>query len=166
MTTYYSINLDWNELNHVIEMFNHQKLKLSYHCSNLQAGEYKLGSITVRAQLLRDHLRVEVSADDHDNDLWSRISLESFPPLKPFAYAPPQESFYWIDDGAMARDSMKPPKGVERAPPEATWGAQGHLVWEDGQGQQAQSKVQHQHDKVFAQHRDILLRNQVQHRHY
>lgn len=26
----------------------------------LQAGEYKLGSITVRAQLLRDHLRVEV----------------------------------------------------------------------------------------------------------
>jgi len=27
---------------------------------NLQAGEYKLGSITVRAQLLRDHLRVEV----------------------------------------------------------------------------------------------------------
>ena len=27
----------------------------------LQAGEYKLGSITVRAQLLRDHLRVEVA---------------------------------------------------------------------------------------------------------
>ena len=35
----------------------------------LQAGEYKLGSITVRAQLLRDHLRVEVSTDDHDNNL-------------------------------------------------------------------------------------------------
>ena len=84
---------------------------------------------------------------------WSRISLESFSPLKPFAYAPPQESFYWIDDGALIRGSMKlpPKKGSERAPPEATWGAQGHLVWEDGQGQQAQSKVQHQHDKVFAQ---------------
>ena len=27
----------------------------------MQAGEYKLGSITVRAQLLRDHLRVEVN---------------------------------------------------------------------------------------------------------
>ena len=26
----------------------------------LQAGEYKMGSITIRAQLLRDHLRVEV----------------------------------------------------------------------------------------------------------
>ena len=43
--------------------------KCHYIFQILQAGEYKLGSITVRAQLLRDHLRVEVSTDDHDNDL-------------------------------------------------------------------------------------------------
>ena len=53
------------------------------------------------------------------------------------------------DHGVLNEPSPK--KGFERAPPEATWGAQGHLVWEDGQGEQAQSKVQHQHDKVFAQ---------------
>ena len=27
---------------------------------SLQVGDYKLGSVTVRAQLLRDHVRVEV----------------------------------------------------------------------------------------------------------
>ena len=49
--------------------------------------------------------------------------MGSFSPLKPFANdPPPQKSFYRIDDGALARDSMKlpPKKGVERAPPEAT----------------------------------------------
>ena len=88
----------------------------------MQAGEYKLGSITVRAQLLRDHLRVEVSTDDHKNNFWSRISLENFSPLKPLTYAPPREPIYQFDDGALARDSMNLPlkKGSERAPPEAT----------------------------------------------
>ena len=88
----------------------------------LQAGEYKLGSITVRAQLLRDHLRVEVSTDDHNNNVWSRISSESFSPFKPLTYAPPREPIYQIDDCALIRDSMKLPlkKGSERAPPEAT----------------------------------------------
>ena len=88
----------------------------------LQAGEYKLGSITVRAQLLRDHLRVEVSTDDHNNNVWSRISSESFSPFKPLTYAPPREPIYQIDDCALIRDSMKFPlkKGSERAPPEAT----------------------------------------------
>ena len=74
----------------------------------------------MRAQLLRDHLRVEVSTNNHDNDL---LIQQSFSPLKPFANdPPPQKSFYRIDDGALVRDSMKLPckKGVERAPPEAT----------------------------------------------
>ena len=30
---------------------------------SLQVGDYKLGSVTVRAQLLRDHVRVEVECD-------------------------------------------------------------------------------------------------------
>ena len=153
MTTYYSINLHrlkWIKSGH----WNVQSSKTE-DCHSLvqilQAGEYKLGSITVRAQLLRDHLRVEVSTDDHDNDLLIQDIFGEFSSIKTICiYAPPQESFYRIDDGALTRDSMKfppeiqwnlLPKGVERTPPEATWGAQGHLVWEDGQGQQAQSKV-------------------------
>ena len=65
MTTYYSINLDWNESN----LQSSKNEICHYIIQILQAGEYKLGSITVRAQLLRDHLRVEVSTNNHDNDL-------------------------------------------------------------------------------------------------
>ena len=129
-------------------------LSLVYIIQILQAGEYKLGSITVRAQLLRDHLRVEVSTNNHDNDLLIQDIFGEFFSIETICrWSTTSKVFlsnwWWCLDQRFNETSSQ--KGVERAPPEATWGAQGHLVREDGQGQQAQSKVQHQHDKVFAQ---------------
>ena len=95
-----------------------KKWNLSLHYSNIagwrvQAGQYHCARSALKGSSPSWGFMIMIII------LWSRICLESFSPLQLFAYASSQESFYRIDDGALARDSMKPPP--KRCWTRATW---------------------------------------------